>query len=171
MPSLSLSPYGDGSHTLAAVYFNIFSSGNEELSLRKWQGVGRERARRYNITRIRSINLLLRCTIYRPGFSVFTIYRGKFVAESRAGPKIAAISGKVNSGVDSSNGKPLNFGRKQSKTTDRHRNVELNHFPRPISDVIKPPRGSAGHAQGGRSAIVHLIFNHCSIFIFYYADR
>lgn len=48
--------------------------------------------------------------------------------------------------------KPLNFTRKQSKTTVRHRNVELNHFPRSISDAIKPRRGmSRSQGMAGRT--------------------
>lgn len=58
--------------------------------------------------------------------------------------------------------KPLNFARKQSRTTDRHRNVQLNHFPRAISDTIKPPGGgwvARGERRDERSGIVRLIFS------------
>lgn len=111
------------------------------------------------VTRVRSINLVLRCTIYRSGFSVLQFMAGIYRGDSSCPENRRRFQGKVNTARRC---KPLNFARKQSKTTDRHRYVELNHFPRPISDAIKPPGGgrvARRQRRDGRSGIVRLIFS------------
>lgn len=93
---------------------------------------------------MRPINHLLRCTIYRPGFSVLQFIAGIYRGDSRCPENRRDFR---RGQFWARRCKPLNFARKQSETTDRHRNVELNHFPRPISEAIKSPRGTGGPAR------------------------